>query len=472
MGSEVRVSMYGAAGEVTGSCTLVETEGLRFLVDCGMFQGGADAYGKNMRALAFNLRDLDFVLLTHAHIDHSGLLPRLSLLGYRGPIYATAATADLLEVLLLDSAHIQEKEAEWQLRRHHGRGHVNRGVQTPLYSVTQAQSCLKQLQPVDYDVPIRPAPGVRVRFLDAGHILGSAILEVALNLPGGSRSLVFSGDLGQPGRPLLQDPEFVATADYLSVESTYGNRLHRPLVETEAEIVQAFRRTFFEKRGNIIIPAFAVGRTQEILYVLGALVRQERLPPLEIYVDSPMAHAATRITLKYRHLWDDETRELLQWQESHPQAVRVRFTADVEESMALNDIREGVVIISSSGMCDAGRIKHHLAYNLPRRESTILITGFQAAGTLGRRLVDGARTVRIFGQVVPVRADIHTIGGLSAHADQEALLGWLGHFSRQPGQTRVVHGEPEAASAFRDAIEQRYGWSNVSVARYNDPVIL
>lgn len=469
---KIQVSMHGAAGEVTGSCTLVEMEGLRFLVDCGMFQGGGDAYGKNQRALAFDVRHLDFVLLTHAHIDHSGLLPRLAMLGYRGPIYATAATTDLLQVLLLDSAHIQEKESEWQLRRSHRSGRGGRGLQPPLYTVTQAQECLKLLRAVDYDTPLHPAAGVSVRFRDAGHILGSAILEVQIDTADGPRKLVFSGDLGQPGRPVLRDPEFVAEADLLCIESTYGNRVHRPLEDTEAELIRAFEHTFGEKRGNIIIPAFAVGRTQEILYVLGGLVRQGRLPHLKIYVDSPMADAATRIILKYRHLWDDETRDLMAWQEANPQAVRVHFTADVEESMALNDIREGAVIISASGMCDAGRIKHHLAYNLPRPESTVLITGFQAAGTLGRRLVDGAWTVRLFGQIVPVRADVHTIGGLSAHADQQALLDWVGHFARAPGQVRVVHGEPEAAQALRDAIEQRYGWANVVVARCNDPVIV
>ncbi len=472
MSSGIRVSMHGAAGEVTGSCTLVEWEGGRFLVDCGMFQGGGDAYGKNQRALGFNVRDLDFVLLTHAHIDHSGLLPRLSVLGYRGPIYATAPTVDLLEVLLLDSAHIQEKEAEWQLRRRNKFGRTTRGVLPPLYTVTQAGACLKQLRPVEYGEVQRPREGVEVVFRDAGHILGSAILEVRLQTSAGRRVLVFSGDLGQPGRPVLRDPEFITRADLLCIESTYGNRLHRPLAETETEIVRAFDHTFKQKRGNIIIPAFAVGRTQEILYVLGGLVRQGRLPPQKIYVDSPMANAATRITLKYRDLWDEETRDLMAWLAANPQAVQVRFTSDVEESMALNDIREGAVIISASGMCDAGRIKHHLAYNLPRPECTVLITGFQAAGTLGRRLVDGARLVRLFGQVVPVRADIYTIGGLSAHADQAALLDWAGHFQQPPGQTRVVHGEADAARALQEALGDRLGWPNVLVASGDAPVIV
>lgn len=472
MTDQIRIRFLGAVGEVTGSCYLIESPHARFLVDCGMFQGGGDAYAKNLRALGFEVRNLDFVLLTHAHIDHSGLLPRLSLLGYRGPIYATPATADLLQVLLLDSAHIQEKEAEWQLRHRYRKGRSLRGLQTPLYSVTQAQACLKQLREVAYAENVSPVPGVRVCFRDAGHILGSAILEVWLDTSGGKRKLVFSGDLGQPGRPVLRDPEFISDADVLLVESTYGNRLHRSLADTEDEIVRAVIRTFKEKHGNIIIPAFAVGRTQEILYVLAGLVRQGRLPHLDVYVDSPMADAATRLTLRHQNLLDEETQELIRWQQNNSRQMRVRFTSDVEESMALNDIREGVVIISASGMCEAGRIKHHLEYNLPRQESTILITGFQAQGTLGRRLVDGAKTVRLFGRTQAVRAEIITIGGLSAHGDQAALLAWLRHFRHPPEKTFIVHGEVSASQTLAEAAAKNLGWLNVSLPQYNDQVIV
>lgn len=472
MSDQIRISFFGAAGEVTGSCYLVETPKARFLVDCGMFQGGGDAYSKNLKALAFEVRNLDFVLLTHAHIDHSGLLPRLSLLGYRGPIHATAATVDLLQVLLLDSAHIQEKEAEWQLRHRYRKGRSLRGLQPPLYSVTQAQTCLKQLREVAYGESITPVQGVRVCFRDAGHILGSAILEVWVDTPAGTKKIVFSGDLGQPDRPVVRDPEFISEADVLLVESTYGNRLHRSLASTEDEIIRAITHTFQEKHGNIIIPAFAVGRTQEILYVLAGLVRRGRLPRLDVYVDSPMANAATRLTLRHQNLLDEETQELIRWQQQNSHQIRVRFTGDVEESMALNDIAEGAVIISASGMCDAGRIKHHLEYNLPRPESTILITGFQAQGTLGRRLVDGAKTARLFGRTLAVRADVYTIGGLSAHGDQEALLGWMGHFRHPPERTFVVHGEVEASQALAEAITTRLGWLNVTLPKYNDHVIL
>ncbi|MCH2219152.1 MAG: MBL fold metallo-hydrolase [Dechloromonas sp.] len=461
----MRLVFLGAAGEVTGSCTLVETGNVRFLVDCGMFQGGPEARRKNQRALdfGFDVRRIDFVLLTHAHIDHSGLLPRLTMLGYRGPIYATRATVDLLEVLLPDSAHIQEKEAEWQLRHRHRLGKGERGIPAPLYSVAQALACLKQLQPVDYGRAVQVAEQVSVVFRDAGHILGSAWLEVAVTGEGKPRRLVFSGDLGMSGRPVLRDPEPPpAEANVLLIESTYGDRLHRSLSETEDEIVAAIERTRAAK-GNLIIPAFAVGRTQEIIYLLTDLVRRKRLSPLKIYVDSPMANSATRITMAHPDLLDREARELLAWQQAHPDKVKIEFVADVERSKALNDIRSGAVIVSASGMCEAGRIKYHLRENLPRSECAVLITGFQAAGTLGRRLVDGARLVTIFGVQVPVRARIYTVGGLSAHADQAALLQWLAGFHKPPGRTFVVHGEAGASANFAKAIGEQLMWSAVDL---------
>ncbi|MGB4064775.1 MAG: MBL fold metallo-hydrolase [Azonexus sp.] len=459
----MRLGFLGAAGEVTGSCTLVEAGGVRFLVDCGMFQGGPEARQKNQKALnfGFDVRQIDFVLLTHAHIDHSGLLPRLSMLGYRGPVYATQATIDLLEVLLPDSAHIQEKEAEWQLRHRRRGGKAERGIPAPLYSVAQALASLKLLRPVSYGQPEKTAENVSVIFRDAGHILGSASLEVTVGGEGKPRRLVFSGDLGMSNRPVLCDPAPSPTeADVLLIESTYGDRLHRSMPETEDEIVAAFERTRAAK-GNLIIPAFAVGRTQEIIYMLADLVRRKRLAPLKVYVDSPMANAATRITLANQHLLDAETCELIAWLKAHPKQMSLELVADVERSIQLNDIRSGAVIISASGMCEAGRIKYHLRENLPRSECSVLIAGFQAAGTLGRRLVDGAKLVHIFGQPVPVRARIYTVGGLSAHADQAALLKWLGGFHTPPANTFVVHGEAGASANFKRAIEATLGWPNV-----------
>ncbi len=465
----MELTFHGAAGEVTGSCARLRCERSTGLIDCGMFQGGKSAARKNLRALDFDLRALDYVLLTHAHLDHSGLIPRLTALGYRGPIHATAATVDLLEIMLLDAAHIQEKEAEWA-NRHDRARHVRRGWDAaPLYTVAQAEASLKRLRPHPYGEPFEPAAGLRCTFHDAGHILGSAIIELDVEQGGSVRKLVFSGDLGQPFRPVVRDPATLTEADYLCIESTYGDRLHRPMKETEDELVHAMQHTLEVKRGNVIIPAFAVGRTQEVIFVLADLVRKGRLGNLEIVVDSPMAAAATELSLRYDHLWDDETRGLLAWMREHPGRASVRFVQDVDESIALNDRHHGLVIISASGMCDAGRVKYHLRNNLPRRESSIVIVGFQAAGSLGRRLVEGARYVTLFGERVPVHADIYTIGGLSAHADQSALLAWLGNFRRPPRQTFVVHGEQRAAEAFRTAIESRLGWHEVNLPVPGEP---
>ena len=457
----MKIGFFGAAGEVTGSCTLVESGDCRFLVDCGMFQGGREARTKNLNALkfGFDVRSIDFVLLTHAHIDHSGLLPLLSVLGYRGPVYATPATIDLLHVLLRDSAHIQEKESEWQLRhqRRHGRG-GRPALQPPLYTVAQAEASLKLLRPAPYRALIHPAETVAVSFHDAGHILGSSWLEVTVSGEGRPHKMVFSGDLGMTDRLVLHDPEqVVPEADVLFIESTYGDRLHRPFAETEDEIVAAFERTR-HTHGNLIMPAFAVGRTQEIIYILADLVRRQRLAPLKIYVDSPMATAATHITWEHPDLMDSHTRELIAWMRQNPKQMQVEFVADVEASRALNEVRSGAVIISASGMCEAGRIKYHLRESLPRSECSILITGFQAEGTLGRRLVDGAHLVNIFGKPVPVRAAIHTVGGLSAHADQAGLLDWLRGFHTPPKHAFVVHGEAAASAAFAQAIHDQLGW--------------
>ena len=421
----MNLSFLGAAGEVTGSCYLVEAGETAFLIDCGMFQGGRAAALRNRR-FRFDPRRIAFVLLSHAHIDHSGLIPRLVAAGFRGPVYATPATRDLLGVMLPDSGHLQEREAEREGKR-------------PLYTEQEALDSLRRLKAVKYGAEVRPHPAVRCVFRDAGHILGSAILELRV----GGAKLVFSGDLGQPGHPIVNDPTPVRSADVLLVESTYGDRNHKSYVQTLDEIAFALTDTLSSRKGNVVIPAFAVGRTQDMLHIIGQLRREGRVPAADVYVDSPMALAATRVTLKHAALSD---------------IGEVRFTESLEESMRINEIRSGAVIISASGMCEGGRIKHHLRHNLPRPECAIVFAGFQAQGTLGRRIVDGAQTVRIFGETYPVRARIFTIGGLSAHADREALLGWLGKFKRPPRQTWVVHGEALPAHALRDELRRR-GWS-------------
>ncbi len=452
----MRLTFIGAAQEVTGSCLLVEADGVRFLVDCGMFQGGREAHERNLKAWPFDPRQIDFVLLTHAHIDHSGLLPRLCALGFRGSIFTTHATVDLLSVMLLDSAFIQE--GEWS-RAQRKRSRVPR-AEAPalLYTVAQAEACLEQLQGISYDEDVQPHASVRCRFRDAGHILGSAIVEVWVTEKGQTRKLVLSGDLGQPGRPIVRDPTPIDSADVLVVESTYGNRLHRPLGETIDELVSVIEDTLRRRQGNIIIPAFALGRTQELLHLLLDLCRQGKLPRLQVFVDSPMANKVTEITWQHKEFLDDESRALLSLRRAHPEWLDLRFTRSVEESMALNRVKAGAIIISASGMCDAGRIKHHLRHNLGRPECAIVIIGFQAQGTLGRRLVDGDKQVRIFGEEIRVRASIHTVGGLSAHADQAALLGWLHRFDTAPLRSFVVDGEAKTACGFADRIADELGW--------------
>jgi metallo-beta-lactamase family protein len=423
-----RLTFHGAAAEVTGSCFEVDTGEIAFLVDCGMFQG-AMSDAKNRR-FTFDPRRLAFVLLTHAHIDHSGLIPRLVAQGFQGAVYATQATRDLAGVMLPDSGYLQEKEAEWD------------GT-APLYTQREAELSLPRFIPVEYDAEVQPHPSVRVRFRDAGHILGSAIVEVFVE----GKTLVFSGDLGQPGRPILRDPTPIAEADVLLVESTYGNREHKTLAQTMDELAYALTDTLKSRRGNVVIPSFAVGRTQEVIHLVAELCAQGRVPPHDLYVDSPMALAATRITAQHAD-----------WQPRLDGGLRIHFTEDLVDSMKINAVRSGAVILSASGMCEGGRIRHHLRHNLSRPECAIVFVGFQAAGTLGRRIVDGAASVRLFGEDYPVKARVFTIGGLSAHADQRSLLGWLGHFHRPPRQTWIVHGEPLAAHSLRDAIAARFGW--------------
>jgi metallo-beta-lactamase family protein len=446
----VQLTFCGAAREVTGSCFHFETGASQFLVDCGMFQGARMTRALNLDPFRFDPRRIDFVVLTHAHIDHSGLLPRLCAEGFRGPIYTTAATRDLIAVLLPDSAHLQKVEEERALR--YGRDY------TAAYTIEQANAVPGQVRTVDYETPFEPARGVRVRLRDAGHILGSAFAELWLSEAGHTRKVVVSGDLGQPGRPIVRDPAVIAEADVLLLESTYGNRNHKPLKETLDELVGILNSALLERRGMVIVPAFALGRTQEFLYYLNQLSRQGLVRDLEVFVDSPMATEITHITARHLELFDAEATRLAN--EAHPprSLPRVHYTQSVEESMALNRLSGGAIIVAASGMCDGGRVRHHLKHHLPNPRTTVVMIGFQAAGTLGRRLVDGAETVRILGDEVPVRARVATLGGFSAHADQSALLAWLGHLSKPPRRLFLVHGEEDVAAEFATRIEDTLRW--------------
>jgi len=450
------LTFLGGAREVTGSCILVQSDRNRFLVDCGMFQGGGESDRKNQRRMPVSPSSVDFVLSTHAHIDHSGLLPKLVRDGFRGPVYCTPATADLLKVMLPDAGHIQEKEAEWESRR---RERTGRKTFAPLYTEADAIAVGPRLRAVPYGKAFEPAHGVSVTMLDAGHILGSAIVTVSLRDGGQERRLVFSGDLGHRGLPIVRDPSPVARADALVIESTYGNRVHKGMGDTEEEFVRAVHDTLRRKGGNVIIPAFAVGRAQDILYLLADLTRRGRLSGVTVYIDSPLATEATRITMRHPECFDEAAREVFAWRDAHPEAMRVVFTRSAEESRALNSLHGGAIILAGSGMCEAGRIKHHLKHNLWRKESSVIIVGFQAQGTLGRKIVEGAKRVKVLGEDIAVAADVYTIGGLSAHADREDLLAWAGHFEAPPGTVLVAHGEESVSLEFAGTLRSRLGWT-------------
>ena len=462
----MKIQFLGAAGEVTGSRHLVEVmlsgSQRHFMVDYGMFQGGREATNKNLEPLPLSPKDLDFVVLTHAHIDHSGLLPRLSAQGFAGPIYCATATFELLKILLLDSAHLQRADVE-RAERKIKAGKWHGEIPVALYSREEVEMTLNQIQPLDYGQVTELAPGISIEFRNAGHILGSAIAVIDITEDDAKKKrCVFSGDIGMKGKVLMPDPDFIKEADVVVVESTYGDRLHRSLQDTEDELVEVISTTM-AAHGNVVMPAFAVGRTQEILFLLIDLVRRGRLPHLSIWVDSPMATAATHLTQHFFSQLDGNSQATFSWFKNNPDAVDLRLIADVEESKALNKIKGGAIIVSASGMCDAGRIVHHLAENLPRAQNAIVITGFQAYGSLGRRLIDKVEKVRLLGEDVAVKASIHTIGGLSAHADQAGLLDWLKGFEREPSAVFVVHGEPESSSVLAQCIRDDLHWGNVII---------
>ena len=462
----MKIQFLGAVGEVTGSRHLVEVmlsgRPRHFMVDYGMFQGGREATNKNLEPLPFSPKDLDFIVLTHAHIDHSGLLPRLCAQGFKGPIYCTGATLELLKILLPDSAYLQRADVD-RAERKQKAGKWRGEMPVALYSREEVEMTLTQFEVVEYGQKKELPPGIILEFRNAGHILGSAIAVIDITEDGKQKKrCVFSGDIGMKGKVLMPDPDLISSADVLVVESTYGDRLHRNLQATEDELVEVVNSTL-SGHGNIVMPAFAVGRTQEILFLLIDLVKRGRLPHLNIWVDSPMATAATHLTQRFFSQMDSLSQDTFKWYKNHPNAVDLRFIADVEESKALNKIKGGAIIISASGMCDAGRIVHHLANNLPRPQNAIIITGFQSYGSLGRRLVDKAQKVRLFGEEVPVKASIHTIGGLSAHADQAGLLDWLKGFNSAPKSIFVVHGEPESSSVFAQTIRENLDWRNVII---------
>jgi metallo-beta-lactamase family protein len=438
----MRVRFLGAAGEVTGSCYLIEAGRHRLLLDCGLVQGTRADEARNREPFPFPPEGLDAVVLSHAHIDHSGRIPSLVKAGFRGPIYTQRASRELCRIMLRDAGYLNEREAEWQNRKRERKGLA---PVAPVYDMRDAQKALRQFRGLEYHAPQEILPSVCLRLLDAGHILGSAIVELWLEQDGVCRKVVFSGDLGQRDMPILRDPTPVAEADLVVLESTYGDRLHRSREATLAEIGEVLRSAR-ATGGNVLIPAFAVGRTQDLLYLFARHHDAWGLDDWRVFLDSPLAIEATDVYASHRELYDPEASQL--WRERGPGGAlpNLHLSRTPKQSMALNRIRSGAIIIAGSGMCDGGRIRHHLKHNVWRKDCHVVIVGFQARGTTGRALVEGASHIRLWGETIRVAAQVHTIGGLSAHADQDGLARWYAGFGGRPPVV-LVHGEPQARSA-------------------------
>lgn len=447
----MQITSYGAAGAVTGSCHLLEVAGKKVLLDCGMIQGGSREEAHNRDAFAFDPAALDAVVLSHAHIDHSGRLPVLTRAGFSGPIYTHEASFDLCKVLLKDSAYIHEKEAQWQNRKRERKGMA---LVSPLYTGDDVIRTLEQFETLGYDKPFEIADGISITLHDAGHILGSAIVELHLSENGVKRTLVFSGDLGQRNSPILRDYTRLSHADLVLMESTYGDRDHKDPEHTFAEvsdIVEAINR----KPGNVLIPAFSVGRSQLILYMFAKYFDAWNLGRWQIFLDSPMAIEATRIYARHKALYDDEARAFEMENDGLMRLPNLKYTQRSDESMEINRISSGAIIIAGSGMCTGGRIRHHLKHNVWRNDCHVVITGYQAYGTVGRDLVEGKSHIRLWGEAIKVGATVHTIGGLSAHAGQSDLLHWYDGFENRP-RVLLVHGEDRGMTPLLGELKNRF----------------
>jgi metallo-beta-lactamase family protein len=447
----MKIQFLGGVRTVTGSCYFLKGRNFNILVECGMYQG-ADAEAVNRRPFPFNPAEIDCLFLTHSHLDHIGLVPRLVKEGFKGGIITTSATADIVELILYDSANIQESDTEWQNRKALRMGLE---LKEPLYLPSDVDRVLPLMQRKHYGKVEQLCEGVRYRFVNAGHILGSSTLELWYRDDGKEKKIVFSGDIGKKDNPIVNDPVFVEETDYLTIESTYGNRNHKSMEASIDELVDVIKSTF-RRGGNVIIPSFALGRTQDLLFILNKLVKQDRLFRINVYIDSPLGERITRVYAAHPEYFDEEARQLFNIESRD--AIRISFTRKVEDSMALNRIRKEAIIISSSGMCEGGRVRHHLKHNLWRKESSIVFVGYQAEGTLGRRIVDGAKKVEVLGEDIVVRASIHTLGGFSAHADRTELLDWISRFKNSP-EIFIVHGEENVSLDFEAAIKERFSFA-------------
>jgi len=464
---EAKLSFLGAAQNVTGSRFLLEFGSKRILVDCGLYQE-RKFQERNWAPFPFDPASIDAVLLTHAHLDHCGLIPKLVRDGFNGKIYCTEATADITEIILLDSAHLQEEDAAYKKKRHEREGRKGKYPEIPLYTTKDAEASLSHFYGVDYRQIIDLGDGITAVFNNAGHVLGSSTIKIAFNVNGEKRTVMFSGDLGRDDRPILNDAHEYTDVDYAVVESTYGNRVHEEPKDVGKSLEEIINSTW-KLGGNIIVPSFALQRAQEILYYMNELVRENRIPDIPVFLDSPMAIKVTQVFKKHGDLFDSEMAKLMREKKSPFDFPGLKMTESTDESKSLNHMEGTKMIIAGSGMCTGGRVKHHLVNNISNEKNTILFVGYQAVGTLGRSIVDGHKQVRILGQQYPVRARVAEIKGFSAHADRQELLEWLNGIN--PRRVFVVHGEAEAAREFGKFLREQKGWK-VNVPIFKERVVL
>ena len=453
---QIKLGFFGGTYNVTGSQYLLEANNIRLLVDCGLYQERELKY-RNWEPFTIPPSSLDAVLLTHAHVDHCGLLPKLVREGFRGRIYCTTATSEIAQIILLDSAHLQEEDAEFKRRRHEREKRKGPFPEIPLYTTDDARASFSLFTPVSYEETVLLGEGIKATFHDAGHVLGSSMIKITVSQQGESRTILFSGDVGRWDRPILRDPSIFSEIDYVMVESTYGDRIHQEppdVGESLAEIINSA----FRAGGNIIVPSFALQRSQEILYHMNELLMENQIPHIMVFLDSPMAISITEVFKRHSELFDKEMSRLIRQNKSPFDFPGLKLVQTADESKALNHISGTIMIIAGSGMCTGGRVKHHLVTNITRLESTILFVGYQAIGTLGRQILDGAKQVRILGQQYPVRARIAQIHGFSAHADRNELFQWISSLNSAPRRVFVVHGEPRAVKQFGQFLREKTGW--------------